>query len=83
MQHTSHPKIILRLKRAEGHMRAVIAMMEDARPCLDIAHQLHAVESAIARAKKELIQDHIEHCLNDGQQTQTMIHELKQLAKYL
>lgn len=83
--HESHPKIITRLKRAEGHLRSVIAMIEAGRPCLDIAQQLHAVEGAVANAKRELIQDHIEHCLEDepGQSGKVSINELKQLAKYL
>ena len=31
----------------------------------ELAQQLHAVESAIANAKRELIHDHIEHCLGE------------------
>jgi DNA-binding FrmR family transcriptional regulator len=82
-EHLSHPDILKRLKRAEGHLKSVIAMMEEGRPCLDLAQQLHAVEAAIGNAKKELIHDHIEHCLSDDHDRQSMLAELKQLAKYL
>ncbi len=61
--HAHHADIAKRLKRAEGHLRKVIAMIEQERPCLDIAQQLHAVERAITQAKKTLIQDHLDHCL--------------------
>ena len=61
--HTSHPAIIKRLKRVEGHLRSVIAMLEEHRPCADIAQQMQAIESAITKAKKTLIHDHIDHCL--------------------
>jgi DNA-binding FrmR family transcriptional regulator len=44
--HASHPDIIKRLKRAEGHLKGIIKMMEEGRGCLDIAQQLQAVESA-------------------------------------
>ncbi len=83
--HQTHPQIITRLKRAEGHLRSVIAMIEQSKPCLDIAQQLHAVEGAVANAKRELIHDHIEHCLEDesGADGKVNISELKQLAKYL
>ena len=39
----------------------------------------------MAKAKKELIHDHIEHCLEEGQgvDVKTAIRELKQLSKYL
>lgn len=62
--HASHPRIAARLKRADGHLRSVIEMIETGRPCLDIAQQLHAVERAVAAAKRELILDHIDHCLD-------------------
>ena len=63
MKHASHPEILKRLKRAYGHLAAVITMLEENRPCLDLAQQIHAVENAIGNAKRELIHDHIEHCL--------------------
>ena len=85
MSHATHPEILKRLKRAEGHLRSVIGMIEAGKPCLELAQQLHAVEAAIAKAKKELIHDHIEHCLDaDGAtDARIMLGEMKQLAKYL
>lgn len=85
MKHQSHPAIAKRLRRAEGHLKSVIAMIEADRPCLDIAQQLHAVEAAVANAKKELIHDHIEHCLTDDTPagSRETLAELKKLAKYL
>jgi len=83
MKHSSHPDIVKRLTRAEGHLRSVIAMIEAGKPCVELAQQLHAVESAVAKAKKELIHDHIEHCLEDGHDTKNALRELKQLANYL
>jgi uncharacterized protein len=84
VKHASHPEIVKRLRRAEGHLRSVIAMIEAGKPCVDLAQQLHAVEQAVTNAKRELIHDHIEHCLDgpDGD-TKTAMRELKQLAKYL
>ncbi len=82
--HKTHPDIIPRLKRAAGHLKSVVAMIEEGKPCVDLAQQLHAVEQAVAKAKKALIHDHIEHCLEDTKaDTRTALRELKQLAKYL
>jgi DNA-binding FrmR family transcriptional regulator len=83
MEHTTHPAIVKRLKRAEGHLRSVIAMIEAGKPCVDLAQQLHAVESAVTNAKRELIHDHIEHCLVGGENGKHELDELKQLARYL
>lgn len=79
--HASHPAIAARLKRAEGHLRRVIAMIEEGRCCLDLATQLHAVERAVAEAKRALIHDHIDHCVTtEGAHDLT---EIKSLTKLL
>jgi DNA-binding FrmR family transcriptional regulator len=88
MIHASHPDIIARLKRAHGHLASVVQMIEAGRPCVDLAQQLHAVEKAIANAKRELIQDHIDHCLEDatgqgGREAKVALAEFKTLTKYL
>jgi len=86
--HESHPEIAKRLKRAEGHLRKVIEMIETGRPCLELAQQLHAVEKAIGQAKKNLIQDHLDHCLEDvvgplPRGKRGSMDEFRQIAKYL
>jgi DNA-binding FrmR family transcriptional regulator len=86
--HAAHPDIVKRLKRAEGHLRNVIGMMQAERPCMDIVQQLHAVERAVAAAKKRLIHDHIDHCLahavEDGtRKPQATLDEFKEITKYL
>lgn len=86
--HTSHPDIINRLKRAEGHVRSIASMIEAGRPCVDIAQQLHAVEKAIQQAKRTLIHDHLDHCLVSSTadlppEQREAIGELKAIAKYL
>jgi uncharacterized protein len=88
MIHASHPRITKRLKRVEGHLRATIAMIENGRSCADLAQQLHAIERAIATAKRELIHDHIDHCLDGesrphGKANHASMVELKTLTKYL
>ena len=32
--HASHPDIVKRLKRAEGHLRSIVSMLEEWRGCL-------------------------------------------------
>jgi hypothetical protein NreA len=87
--HTTHPKIIRRLKRADGHLKSVITMLEDGRGCLEITQQLHAVEKAITNAKNTLVHDHIDHCFDetlfekDVQQTRALMAEFKSITKYL
>jgi DNA-binding FrmR family transcriptional regulator len=86
MKHASHPAIVKRLKRAEGHLRAIVGMIEEGRGCLELAQQLQAVEKAVANAKQELVHDHIEHCLDEPDTAlagRAALKELKAITKYL
>jgi len=80
--HATHPALIARLKRADGHLRAVIGMIEAGKPCLEIAQQLQAVEKAVVNAKRALIHDHMDHCLDEDHSPADR-DELKAIARYL
>lgn len=83
--HSSHPAIIKRLNRAAGHLRSIVGMIEEERPCVDIAQQLQAVENAIASAKRALINDHIDHCLvhaEEGEGTKVAVEQIRAISKY-
>lgn len=86
--HASHPDIIKRLNRAKGHLASIITMLEEGRGCLDVAQQLQAVEKAVTNAKKTLVHDHIDHCLEHAVKDQPSnseetIREFKEITKYL
>ena len=86
--HATHGEIAKRLRRAEGHLRTIIAMIEEGRPCLDLAQQLHAVEKAVGSAKRTLIHDHIENCLEEAagplsRGARGSIDAFKEITKYL
>ena len=86
--HSSHPEIIKRLRRAHGHLQTIIDMVVAERGCLDLAQQLHAVERAVNAAKKALIHDHIDHCLEiavgpTSREQRAPVDEFKAITKYL
>jgi len=63
-------------------------MIEAGKPCLDIAQQLQAVEKAISNAKRTLIQDHLDHCLEETigvlpRDQRQPIDEFKAITKFL
>ena len=81
-RHATHPALVSRLRRAEGHLRHVAAMIEAGEPCLAVATQLAAVEAALTAAKRALIHDHIDHCLV-GPGGEGDAAEMRALAKLL
>ncbi len=86
--HTARPEVLQRLRRAEGHLRGIIGMVEADAPCLTLAQQLHAVESAIAAAKRLVIEDHLDHCLEaalaaEGEAARKAAAEFRAIVKHL
>lgn len=64
--HTQTQKVVSRLARIEGHVAAVKRMVEEGRPCPDVLVQMAAVRSALDKAAKLLLSDHLEHCIMDS-----------------
>lgn len=80
--HATHPAIIKRLNRAAGHLSSIVTMIENGKPCAEIALQLRAVERAVASAKRTLIEDHVEHCIG-GEAGAEAMAEFRAISKYL
>ena len=57
--------IINRIKRAEGQMRGILAMMENGKNCSDVVTQLSAVRSSIDRAMGIIVAENLVACVND------------------
>ncbi|AUH68003.1 MULTISPECIES: metal-sensitive transcriptional regulator [Gordonia] len=57
--------VLNRLRRAQGQLGGVIAMIEDGRDCKDIVTQLAAVSRALDRAGFKIIATNLRECLSD------------------
>lgn len=64
--HTETKAVLNRLSRAIGHLESVKRMVADGRDCTEVLIQLAAVRSALNATAKVILQDHIEHCINDA-----------------
>ncbi len=62
----THERIIHRLKIARGHLDKVIKMMEDDVYCIDIMHQIQAVESGLKETGNLLLENHLKSCVADA-----------------
>jgi DNA-binding FrmR family transcriptional regulator len=59
-------RIIHRLKIARGHLDKVIHMIEDDTYCIDVMHQLQAVESGLKETGNLLLENHLKTCVADA-----------------
>jgi DNA-binding FrmR family transcriptional regulator len=76
------------LRQRRRHLHSAIGMIEQSRPCVALAQQLHAVESAVREAKKALIHDHLDHCSEAAvgpasREARAPVEEFKTVTKYL
>lgn len=64
--------VLNRLRNVDGHVRAVIRMVEEGQPCPDLIQQARAVRGAMRQVSILLICNHLEGCLRNLEgETQT------------
>jgi DNA-binding FrmR family transcriptional regulator len=52
-----------RLARAEGHLRGVSRMWQEAKPCPEVLLQVGAVQAALRQISRIIVEEHMESCL--------------------
>ncbi len=73
------------LRRIEGQVRGIAAMIEEDRYCADIIQQAAAVQESLRSVAKNLLRNHLTHCAaaamhEDGATRDDMIEELLALV---
>lgn len=56
-------QILNRLRSTEGHLRAIMQMVEEDRYCIDVLRQTKAVQSALAKVNSLILERHLNHCV--------------------
>lgn len=75
-------QILGRLRSAEGHLGAIIRMVEEDRYCVDVLRQTKAVQGAIDRTNALVLERHLNHCVSaairsdDRRERERVISEL-------
>lgn len=59
-------KVLARLRRVEGQVRAITKMVEDDKYCIDILTQISASNSALKSVALILLDDHLNHCVRQA-----------------
>lgn len=55
-----------RLRRIEGQVQGLQRMVEAERYCPDILTQVSAVQRALSGVSRELLRNHLKHCVTDA-----------------
>ncbi len=59
-------RIFHRLKIARGHLEKVIKMVEADEYCIDVMHQMQAVEKGLKETSHVLLENHLKTCVADA-----------------
>ena len=85
MKETTHKDQISSLRRIEGQVKGIQAMIEDAKYCIDILNQIKAVKSALVSVENKILNKHIEECIENSllsdKKLKDKIEELKKVLK--
>jgi len=77
-------KLKARLSKAIGHLNAVYRMVDEKKYCIDVLHQLKAVQAALDKTSEVILRQHLETCVVEAVQKQDsarVIEELMQVFK--
>ena len=75
-----------RLARAEGHLRAVTRMWQEGKSCPEVLLQIGAVQAALRRVSRMIVEEHLESCLVEAAQQgsyDAALAELREALKQL
>lgn len=82
---TTKKDLLTRLKTIEGHVRGVQRMVEQDTYCIDIIHQVRAIQQALERFNAALLAEHVNTCVatairgDDVRERERVVAELLQV----
>lgn len=59
----SHDDNLVALRRIEGQVRGVQAMIESRKYCVDILNQIYAIKGALSRVEEKILEKHLQNCV--------------------
>lgn len=65
MDAVTRGEISNRLKSVEGHIRGVLQMLDEDRPCLDLVRHTQAIQGSIRQVSLLLLTQHLDLCLRE------------------
>lgn len=77
-------RILHRIKIAKGQLENVMKMVKEDVYCIDILHQMQAIESAIRGTEEVMLENHLNCCVADaikGGRQQEAIKEVMEVFK--
>ena len=81
--------VLNRLRSAAGHINGIARMVEQDEYCIDVIHQVQAVQAALDKVSLMVLDDHMHHCVmeaaqsGDPQERERVLGELRDVFETL
>ncbi|NDJ54556.1 MAG: metal-sensitive transcriptional regulator [Chloroflexi bacterium] len=63
MKEESKAEIINRLRSVAGHVNGIARMVDEDKYCIDVIHQIQAVQAALNKISLKVLDDHMHTCV--------------------
>jgi DNA-binding FrmR family transcriptional regulator len=63
---TTQERILHRLKITKGQLETILTMVADDAYCVDVLHQLQAIEKAIHETQGVVLENHLKSCVAES-----------------
>lgn len=58
-----HEEAEKRIKNVEGHLRGIERMLAEGEYCIDVIHQIQAVQAALNKISSMILEEHLNSCV--------------------
>ncbi len=73
MKHATHKDQLINLKKIEGQVRGLQAMIEGEKYCIDILNQVKAVKNALVSVEGKILKVHLRSCIKDSLSAEELV----------
>jgi DNA-binding FrmR family transcriptional regulator len=80
-----HEEAVKRLKTVEGHVAGIRRMLEEGEYCIDVIRQIQAVQSALNKVSKMVLEGHMNSCMitairgDDAEERERVLQEIAEV----
>lgn len=84
MKHATHKDQLINLKKIEGQVRGLQAMIGEEKYCVDILNQIKAVKNAIISVEGKILKVHLRACIRGSLGDETLVdNKIEEIVKLL
>jgi DNA-binding FrmR family transcriptional regulator len=76
-------EVVARLRRVEGQVRGLQRMIDEDAYCIDVLTQVSAATSALKGVAVRLLDDHIRHCVAEGDRDDRVTEATDAIARLM